>query len=85
FDISGLEKAGQYEIEELKVLDSLPAQPQPDQIQGGEKIDGFDDAATTQPGTQPAQPDQKVTKEFLLDAESATITDISYKSDNTSA
>ncbi|WP_341495408.1 DUF1410 domain-containing protein [Mesomycoplasma ovipneumoniae] len=86
FDISGLEKAGQYEIEELKVLDSLPAQPQLDQIQGGEKVDGFDGAATTQPGTQPGtQPDQKVTKEFVLDAESATITDISYKSDNTSA
>ncbi|MDW2933703.1 hypothetical protein R7X53_03395, partial [Mesomycoplasma ovipneumoniae] len=76
---SGLEKAGQYEIEELKVLDSLPTQPQPNQIQGGEKVDGFD--KTTQPG----QPDQKVTKEFVLDAESATITDISYKSDNTSA
>ncbi|WP_337899545.1 hypothetical protein, partial [Mesomycoplasma ovipneumoniae] len=88
FDISGLEKAGQYEIEELKVLDSLPAQPQPNQIQGGEKVDGFDGATATQPGTQPAQPvqpDQKVTKEFVLDAESATITDISYKSDNTSA
>ncbi|MDW2910262.1 hypothetical protein R7W80_03655, partial [Mesomycoplasma ovipneumoniae] len=85
FDISGLEKAGQYEIEELKVLDSLPAQVQPDQIQGGEVVDGFDGAATTQPGTQPTQPDQKVTKEFVLDAESATITDISYKSDNTSA
>ncbi|MDW2920255.1 DUF1410 domain-containing protein, partial [Mesomycoplasma ovipneumoniae] len=85
FDISGLEKAGQYEIEELKVLDSLPAQPQPDQIQGGQVVDGFDGAATTQPGTQPTQPDQKVTKEFVLDAESATITDISYKSDNTSA
>ncbi|MDW2922930.1 hypothetical protein R7X40_02415 [Mesomycoplasma ovipneumoniae] len=84
FDISGLEKAGQYEIEELKVLDSLPAQPQPNQIQGGEKVDGFDSTATgtDQPGTQP---DQKVTKEFVLDAESATITDISYKSDNTSA
>ncbi|WP_044286241.1 DUF1410 domain-containing protein, partial [Mesomycoplasma ovipneumoniae] len=79
FDISGLEKAGQYEIEELKVLDSLPAQPQPDQIQGGEAVDGFD--KTTQPG----QPSQQVTKEFVLDAESATITDISYKSDNTSA
>ncbi|MDO6829976.1 DUF1410 domain-containing protein [Mesomycoplasma ovipneumoniae] len=89
FDISGLEKAGQYQIEELKVLDSLPAQPQPNQIQGGEKVDGFDStAATTQPGTQPAQPAQpaqQVTKEFVLDAESATITDISYKSDNTSA
>ncbi|MDW2931467.1 DUF1410 domain-containing protein [Mesomycoplasma ovipneumoniae] len=80
FDISGLEKAGQYEIEELKVLDSLPAQPQADQIQGGEKVDGFDN--TTQ---QPTQPAQQVTKEFALDAESATITDISYKSDNTSA
>ncbi|WNM16203.1 hypothetical protein [Mesomycoplasma ovipneumoniae] len=78
FDISGLEKAGQYEIEELKVLDSLPAQVQPNQI-GGEKVDGFDKT------TQPAQPDQTVTKEFVLDAESATITDISYKSDNTSA
>ncbi|MDW2920746.1 hypothetical protein [Mesomycoplasma ovipneumoniae] len=82
FDISGLEKAGQYEIEELKVLDSLPAQPQPDQIQGGEKVDGFDGATT---GQQASQPDQKVTKEFVLDAESATITDISYKSNNTSA
>ncbi|MHA0315969.1 hypothetical protein ACXYVG_03935, partial [Mesomycoplasma ovipneumoniae] len=81
FDISGLEKAGQYEIEELKVLDSLPAQPQPDQIQGGEKVDGFDGATAG----QPAQPAQTVTKEFVLDAESATITDISYKSDNTSA
>ncbi|MDW2913857.1 DUF1410 domain-containing protein, partial [Mesomycoplasma ovipneumoniae] len=83
FDISGLEKAGQYEIEELKVLDSLPSQVQPDQIQGGEKVDGFDGAATA--AGQPAQPDKKVTKEFVLDAESATITDISYKSDNTSA
>ncbi|MDW2911724.1 hypothetical protein R7W79_03580, partial [Mesomycoplasma ovipneumoniae] len=84
FDISGLEKAGQYEIEELKVLDSLPAQPQPNQIQGGEKVDGFDSTATGtgQPGTQPVQ---QVTKEFVLDAESATIIDISYKSDNTSA
>ncbi|MDW2918751.1 DUF1410 domain-containing protein, partial [Mesomycoplasma ovipneumoniae] len=81
FDISGLEKAGQYEIEELKVLDSLPTLPQPDQIQGGTTVDGFDNTGT-QPGTQP---DQKVTKEFVLDAESATITDISYKSDNTSA
>ncbi|WNM16184.1 DUF1410 domain-containing protein [Mesomycoplasma ovipneumoniae] len=79
FDISGLEKAGQYEIEELKVLDSLPTQPQPDQIQGGEKVDGFDSAAGS------SQPAQQVTKEFVLDAESATITDISYKSDNTSA
>ncbi|MEG3826056.1 hypothetical protein MOV3098_02360, partial [Mesomycoplasma ovipneumoniae] len=86
FDISGLEKAGQYQIEELKVLDSLPSQVQPNQIQGGEKVDGFDGAAgSSQPGTQPAQPAQQVTKEFLLDAESATITDISYKSDNTSA
>ncbi|MHA0322367.1 DUF1410 domain-containing protein, partial [Mesomycoplasma ovipneumoniae] len=86
FDISGLEKAGQYEIEELKVLDSLPSQVQPDQIQGGEAVDGFDSATTTtQPGTQPTQPNQTVTKEFVLDAESATITDISYKSDNTSA
>ncbi|MDW2929459.1 hypothetical protein R7X75_03380, partial [Mesomycoplasma ovipneumoniae] len=83
FDISGLEKAGQYEIEELKVLDSLPAQPQPDQIQGGEKVDGFDGTTTGQQASQPAA--QKVTKEFVLDAESATITDISYKSDNTSA
>ncbi|WP_337903064.1 DUF1410 domain-containing protein [Mesomycoplasma ovipneumoniae] len=82
FDISGLEKAGQYEIEELKVLDSLPAQPQTDQIQGGDTVDGFDGAAA---GQQTTQPDQKVTKEFVLDAESATITDISYKSDNTSA
>ncbi|MHA0298382.1 DUF1410 domain-containing protein, partial [Mesomycoplasma ovipneumoniae] len=83
FDISGLEKAGQYEIEELKVLDSLPTQVQPDQIQGGEKVDGFD--KTTQPAQPGTQPNQKVTKEFVLDAESATITDISYKSDNTSA
>ncbi|WP_341500913.1 DUF1410 domain-containing protein [Mesomycoplasma ovipneumoniae] len=75
FDISGLEKAGQYEIEELKVLDSLPSQIQPNQIQGGAEVDGF--------STQ--QPNQKITKEFVLDAESATITDISYKSDNTSA
>ncbi|MDW2860976.1 DUF1410 domain-containing protein [Mesomycoplasma ovipneumoniae] len=75
FDISGLEKAGQYEIEELKVLDSLPSQIQPNQIQGGAEVDGF--------STQ--QPDPKITKEFVLDAESATITDISYKSDNTSA
>ncbi|WP_341515658.1 hypothetical protein [Mesomycoplasma ovipneumoniae] len=82
FDISGLEKAGQYQIEELKVLDSLPAQPQPNQIQGGATVDGFDGAAT---GQQASQQDQKVTKEFVLDAESATITDISYKSDNTSA
>ncbi|MDW2923599.1 DUF1410 domain-containing protein, partial [Mesomycoplasma ovipneumoniae] len=84
FDISGLEKAGQYQIEELKVLDSLPTQVQPNQIQGGDKVDGFDSTATgsSQPGTQPTQ---KVTKEFVLDAESATITDISYKSDNTSA
>ncbi|MDW2915310.1 hypothetical protein R7Z45_03735, partial [Mesomycoplasma ovipneumoniae] len=74
---------GQYEIEELKVLDSLPSQVQPDQIQGGEKVDGFDGAATA--AGQPAQPTQQVTKEFVLDAESATITDISYKSDNTSA
>ncbi|WP_341516306.1 DUF1410 domain-containing protein [Mesomycoplasma ovipneumoniae] len=77
FDISGLEKAGQYEIEELKVLDSLPSQIQPDQIQGGAEVDGFDGTST--------QPDQQITKEFVLDAESATITDISYKSDNTSA
>ncbi|MDW2910126.1 hypothetical protein R7W80_02950, partial [Mesomycoplasma ovipneumoniae] len=83
FDISGLEKAGQYEIEELKVLDSLPTLPQPDQIQGGEKVDGFDGTTTGQQASQPAA--QKVTKEFVLDAESATITDISYKSDNTSA
>ncbi|WP_341491107.1 DUF1410 domain-containing protein [Mesomycoplasma ovipneumoniae] len=76
FDISGLEKAGQYEIEELKVLDSLPSQIQLDQIQGGAEVDGFDSTG---------QPDQKITKEFVLDAESATITDISYKSDNTSA
>ncbi|WP_337904017.1 hypothetical protein, partial [Mesomycoplasma ovipneumoniae] len=74
FDISGLEKAGQYQIEELKVLDSLPAQPQPNQIQGGATVDGFDGAAT---GQQASQQDQKVTKEFVLDAESATITDIS--------
>ncbi|WP_341420528.1 DUF1410 domain-containing protein [Mesomycoplasma ovipneumoniae] len=82
FDISGLEKAGQYEIEELKVLDSLPTQPQANQIQGGATVDGFDGAAA---GQQASQPDQTVTKEFVLDAESATITDISYKSDNTSA
>ncbi|MHA0272407.1 DUF1410 domain-containing protein, partial [Mesomycoplasma ovipneumoniae] len=62
FDISGLEKAGQYDIEELKVLDSLPTLPQPNQIQGGEKVDGFDSTAAT---TQPVQPDQKVTKEFV--------------------
>ncbi|WP_143825420.1 DUF1410 domain-containing protein, partial [Mesomycoplasma ovipneumoniae] len=78
FDISGLEKASSYEIEELKVLDSLPSQIQPDQIQGGNTVDGFD-------GTTSTQPDQKITKEFVLDAESATITDIRYKSDNTSA
>ncbi|MEG3825626.1 DUF1410 domain-containing protein, partial [Mesomycoplasma ovipneumoniae] len=82
FDISGLEKAGQYEIEELKVLDSLPSQPQANQIQGGDTVDGFDGAAAGQQTTQPAQ---QITKEFVLDAESATITDISYKSDNTSA
>ncbi|MDW2871252.1 hypothetical protein R7V45_03865, partial [Mesomycoplasma ovipneumoniae] len=76
FDISGLEKAGSYEIEELKVLDSLPSQPSTTSIQGGATVDGFD--STT-------QPNQKITKEFVLDAESATITDISYKSDNTSA
>ncbi|WP_010321456.1 hypothetical protein, partial [Mesomycoplasma ovipneumoniae] len=73
-----LEKASSYEIEELKVLDSLPSQIQPDQIQGGNTVDGFD-------GTTSTQPDQKITKEFVLDAESATITDIRYKSDNTSA
>ncbi|WP_337904023.1 hypothetical protein, partial [Mesomycoplasma ovipneumoniae] len=50
--------------------------------QGGATVDGFDGAAT---GQQASQQDQKVTKEFVLDAESATITDISYKSDNTSA
>ncbi|MCP9306778.1 DUF1410 domain-containing protein [Mesomycoplasma ovipneumoniae] len=77
FDISGLEKAGQYEIEELKVLDSLPSQPSTTSIQGGAAVDGFD--STT------AQPNPKITKEFILDAESATITDIRYKSDNTSA
>ncbi|WP_341491644.1 DUF1410 domain-containing protein [Mesomycoplasma ovipneumoniae] len=76
FDISGLEKAGQYEIEELKVLDSLPSQIQPNQIQGGNTVDGFDGIDTS---------NQKITKEFILDAESATITNISYKSDNTSA
>ncbi|MDW2891201.1 DUF1410 domain-containing protein [Mesomycoplasma ovipneumoniae] len=76
FDISGLEKAGQYEIEELKVLDSLPSQIQPNQIQGGAEVDGFDSIDTS---------NQKITKEFVLDAESATITNISYKSDNTSA
>ncbi|WP_341492326.1 DUF1410 domain-containing protein [Mesomycoplasma ovipneumoniae] len=81
FDISGLEKAGQYQIEELKVLDSLPTQPQANQIQGGATVDGFDGAAAG----QQVQPTQTVTKEFVLDAESATITDISYKSDNTSA
>ncbi|MDW2906463.1 DUF1410 domain-containing protein [Mesomycoplasma ovipneumoniae] len=78
FDISGLEKASSYEIEELKVLDSLPSQIQPNQIQGGNTVDGFDTNTST-------QPDQQITKEFVLDAESATITDISYKSDNTSA
>ncbi|WP_341491763.1 DUF1410 domain-containing protein [Mesomycoplasma ovipneumoniae] len=77
FDITGLEKASSYEIEELKVLDSLPSQIQPDQIQGGDSVDGFDSTST--------QPDQQITKEFVLDAESATITDIRYKSDNTSA
>ncbi|MDW2914359.1 DUF1410 domain-containing protein [Mesomycoplasma ovipneumoniae] len=75
FDISGLEKAGSYEIEELKVLDSLPSQIQLDQIQDGAEVDGF----------SAQQPSQKITKEFVLDAESAIITDISYKSDNTSA
>ncbi|WP_337896006.1 DUF1410 domain-containing protein [Mesomycoplasma ovipneumoniae] len=79
FEINGLQKAGQYQIEDLQVLDSLPAQVQLDQIQGGEKVEGFDGA------TQQAQPDPKVTKEFRLEAESATITDISYKSNNNSA
>ncbi|WP_218836655.1 DUF1410 domain-containing protein, partial [Mesomycoplasma ovipneumoniae] len=76
FEINGLQKAGQYEIEELQVLDSLPTQPQPDQIQGGAEVDGFDNTD---------QSNQKITKEFRLEAESATITDISYKSDNNSA
>ncbi|WP_069097649.1 DUF1410 domain-containing protein, partial [Mesomycoplasma ovipneumoniae] len=75
FEINGLQKAGQYEIEDLQVLDSLPTQSQTDQIQGGAEVDGF----------SPQQPDPKITKEFRLEAESATITDISYKSDNNSA
>ncbi|MDW2871238.1 DUF1410 domain-containing protein, partial [Mesomycoplasma ovipneumoniae] len=76
FEINGLQKAGQYEIEDLQVLDNLPTQPQPDQIQGGDQVEGFEN--TTNPSSN-------ITKEFRLEAESATITDISYKSDNNSA
>ncbi|AJR12312.1 Uncharacterised protein [Mesomycoplasma dispar] len=75
FEISGLQKAGSYEIEEMKVQDNLTQQG--DQIQGGIKVDGFDQ-------NSPKNND-KINKTFELDAESATITDISYKSDNYSA
>ncbi|WNM13193.1 DUF1410 domain-containing protein [Mesomycoplasma ovipneumoniae] len=76
FEINGLQKAGQYEIEDLQVLDSLPTQPQPDQIQGGDQVEGFKNTTNQ---------NSEITKEFRLEAESATITDISYKSDNNSA
>ncbi|WP_341491114.1 DUF1410 domain-containing protein [Mesomycoplasma ovipneumoniae] len=76
FEINGLQKAGQYEIEDLQVLDSLPTQPQPDQIQGGDQVEGFENTTNQ---------NSEITKEFRLEAESATITDISYKSDNNSA
>ncbi|WP_341500898.1 DUF1410 domain-containing protein [Mesomycoplasma ovipneumoniae] len=76
FEINGLQKAGQYEIEDLQVLDSLPTQPLTTSIQGGDQVEGFEN--TTNPSAE-------ITKEFRLEAESATITDISYKSDNNSA
>ncbi|XBE77846.1 DUF1410 domain-containing protein [Mesomycoplasma ovipneumoniae] len=76
FEINGLQKAGQYEIEDLQVLDSLPTQPLTTSIQGGDRVEGFENTAN---------PSSNITKEFRLEAESATITDISYKSDNNSA
>ncbi|MDW2834248.1 DUF1410 domain-containing protein [Mesomycoplasma ovipneumoniae] len=76
FEINGLQKAGQYEIEDLQVLDSLPTQPPTTSIQGGNQVEGFKNTTNQ---------NSEITKEFRLEAESATITDISYKSDNNSA
>ncbi|WNM14640.1 DUF1410 domain-containing protein [Mesomycoplasma ovipneumoniae] len=76
FDISGLEKAGQYEIEELKFLIACQLKFKLTKSKAELKLMAL---------IVLANQIQKITKEFVLDAESATITDISYKSDNTSA
>ncbi|AJR12161.1 Uncharacterised protein [Mesomycoplasma dispar] len=77
FEISGLQKAGNYEIKEMKYSDN-PAENSASSIQG-QDVEGFSKTHN------PQQPQEKIKKEFELDAESATITDISYKSDNYSA
>lgn len=67
FEINGLKKAGEYQIQNLKVLDTPSSPAKVD----GNDIEGFNSL--------------KDQKKFELEAESATIVDISYKSDNNSA
>ncbi|MXR56405.1 hypothetical protein DR094_00055 [Mycoplasma flocculare] len=67
FEINGLKKAGEYQIQNLKVLDTPSSPAKVD----GNDIEGFNTL--------------KEQKKFELEAESATIVDISYKSDNNSA
>ncbi|AJR12206.1 Uncharacterised protein [Mesomycoplasma dispar] len=77
FEISGLQKAGNYEIKEMKYSDN-PAENSASSTQG-QDVEGFSKTHDSQSSQE------KIKKEFELDAESATITDISYKSDNYSA
>lgn len=75
FEINGLQKAASYKITEAKVAEQPQEQITASNASGNE-IEGFSSQQKSQ---------TKIIKNFELEAESATIVDISYQSDNNSA
>ncbi|ADQ90656.1 Putative uncharacterized protein [Mesomycoplasma hyopneumoniae 168] len=72
FEINGLQKAASYKITEAKVAEQPQEQITASNASGNE-IEGFSSGQKSQ---------TKIIKNFELEAESATIVDISYQSDN---
>lgn len=75
FEINGLQKAASYKITEAKVAEQPQEQITASNASGNE-IEGFSSGQKSQ---------TKIIKNFELEAESATIVDIAYQSDNNSA
>ncbi|AAV27887.1 conserved hypothetical protein [Mesomycoplasma hyopneumoniae 232] len=75
FEINGLQKAASYKITEAKVAEQPQEQITANEASGNE-IEGFSNSQKSQ---------TKIIKNFELEAESATIVDIAYQSDNNTA
>ncbi|MCI8283481.1 DUF1410 domain-containing protein [Mesomycoplasma hyopneumoniae] len=75
FEINGLQKAASYKITEAKVAEQPQEQITANNASGNE-IEGFSSKSKFQ---------ARIIKNFELEAESATIVDIAYQSDNNTA